>query len=62
VVVPLGRIEQVATRAPGRSVALGRAASRHGVDDTHLPELWTRVTFDDCARRLGHGRDGAARA
>jgi len=42
----LGRFEHIATRTPGRTVGLGWAASPHGVDDTHVPASWTRVTFD----------------
>jgi hypothetical protein len=42
----LGRFERVATRTPGESIGLGWAASPHGVNDTHIPTSWTRVTFD----------------
>jgi hypothetical protein len=42
----LGRFEHIATRTPGRTVGLGWAASPHGVNDTHVPASWTRVTFD----------------
>jgi hypothetical protein len=42
----LGRFEQLPTRTPGQTVPLGWAASPHGVNDTHIPQSWTRVTFD----------------
>lgn len=42
----LGRFERLATRTPGESIGLGWAASPHGINDTHLPASWTRVTFD----------------
>jgi hypothetical protein len=42
----LGRFERMATRIPGETIGLGWAASPHGVNDTHIPTSWTRVTFD----------------
>ncbi|WP_375385131.1 carbohydrate-binding family 9-like protein [uncultured Microbacterium sp.] len=40
-----GRFEQLATRAPGVNIGLGWAANPHGLNDTHIPEAWTNVTF-----------------
>lgn len=40
-----GRFEQLATRQPGVNIGLGWAANAHGVNDTHIPESWTNVTF-----------------
>ncbi len=40
-----GRFEQLATREPGVDIGLGWAANPHGVNDTHIPESWTAVTF-----------------
>lgn len=42
----LGRFEQMPTREAGRTIGLGWSASPHGVNDTHVPASWTRVTFD----------------
>ncbi len=42
----LGRFEQMPTREPGRTIGLGWSASPHGINDTHIPSSWTRVTFD----------------
>lgn len=41
----LGRFQRFATRTPGETMAAGWAANAHGVNDTHLPESFTRVTF-----------------
>lgn len=41
-----GRFERMATRTPGETIGLGWAASPHGVNDTHVPSSWTRVTFE----------------
>jgi hypothetical protein len=43
----LGRFEQMPTREAGQTVGLGWSASPHGVNDTHIPASWTRVTFLD---------------
>jgi hypothetical protein len=40
-----GRFERLATRQPGVDIGLGWAANPHGVNDTHIPESWTSVTF-----------------
>lgn len=40
-----GRFEQLATRQPGVDIGLGWAANPHGLNDTHIPESWTNVTF-----------------
>ncbi len=42
----LGRFQRLATRTPGETIGAGWAANAHGVNDTHLPESFTRVTFD----------------
>ena len=48
----LGRFEQMPTREAGHTIGLGWSASPHGVNDTHIPASWTRVTFDDRAVEL----------
>lgn len=40
-----GRFQQLDTRVPGESSSVGWAANAHGVDDTHVPESFTQVTF-----------------
>jgi hypothetical protein len=53
----LGRFQQLATRDPAQPVSLGWAANAHGVNDTHIPESWTRVTFDTQLLDVEVGRD-----
>ncbi len=41
----LGRFQHFDTREPGTTMSVGWAANAHGVNDTHVPESFTRVTF-----------------
>ena len=41
----LGRFQHLDTRVPGETMSVGWAVSPHGVNDTHVPESFTRVTF-----------------
>jgi Carbohydrate family 9 binding domain-like len=43
----LGRFQHLDTREPGATLSVGWAANPHGVNDTHVPESFTRVVFGD---------------